>query len=451
MATTKMVGGANSYYHSDTETFVHVTIGKQPLKLEAGRPIWVTRSTDPHAPIKHKADEDLYPHYFKLVKKAKLFLLSGADGKFTDSIKRQLHDFINQRPNDKDKADLKEELEEVFDDAAPRGNWTTGAGADYRLVLFMRKILPKNENYDGFVRDIKDEPVTETEICFFDQTILREVPRPPGDSKAQASLRQGMRDAAKEEVVARQAARAAWSVQIKKARDEAAQAALDAQDRGEAAPAAPAAVVAPLPGSGGAGDGEGVKKGEGKPGADPRIFSEREALAALLKTRKIYGKYFGPRGTVRKTDDNPLLNGPRGPLSDASVKRVKYILQQAIARRYRTYKAIKADHHIEIKPPNPDQKNRPRVELEARKELAEARMEAPPVSHHKMEGGRKAFSQQSSYVRKLIASGETRGPTNYRKYTARGSSSDTESEESDEGSQFRRSMRAFKRARGVQR
>lgn len=198
-------------------------------------------------------------------------------------------------------------------------------------------------------------------------------------------------------------------------------------------------------------DWEGIKKGEGKPGADPRIFSEREALAALLKTRKIYGKYFGPRGTVRKTDDNPLLNGPRGPLSDASIKRVKYILQQAIARRYRTYKAIKADHHIEIKPPNPDQKNRPRVELEARKELAEARMEAPPVSHHKMEGGRKAFSQQSSYVRKLIASGETRGPTNYRKYTARGSSSDTESEESDEGSQFRRSMRAFKRARGVQR
>lgn len=263
-----MVGGANSYYHSDTETFVHVTIGKQPLKLEAGRPIWVTRSTDPHAPMRHKADEDLYPHYFKLVKKAKLFLLSGAHGKFTDSIKRELHDFINQRPNDKDKADLKEELEEVFDDAAYRGIWTTDAGADYRLVLFMRKILPKD--YDGFVRDINPYPVTETEICFFDQTILREIPRPPGDSKAQASLRQGMRDAAKEEVATRQAARAAFSVQMKKARDEAALAVLDAQDRGEAAPAAPdaapAAVIAPPPGSGGAGDGEGVvKRGEGIP------------------------------------------------------------------------------------------------------------------------------------------------------------------------------------------
>jgi hypothetical protein len=188
-------------------------------------------------------------------------------------------------------------------------------------------------------------------------------------------------------------------------------------------------------------------RGEGKPDGDPRIFSEREALAALMRTRKIYGKYFGPGGTVRKSDDNPLLNGPRGPLSDASVKRIKYILQQAIARRYRTYKAIKADHHIEIKPPNPDQKNRPRAELEARKELAKARMEAPPVSHHKMEGGRRAFSQKSSYVRKLIAAGEARGPTNYRKYMARGGSSDTESDESDEGSQFRRSMRAFKRAR----
>ena len=241
-----MVGGANSYYHSDTETFVHVTIGKQPLKLEAGRPIWVTRSTDPHAPMTHKADEDLYPHYFKLVKKAKLFLLSGAHGKFTDSIKRELHDFINQRPNDKDKADLKEELEEVFDDAAHRGIWTTDAGADYRLVLFMRKILPENENYDGFVRDINPYPVTETEICFFDQTILREIPRPPGDSKAQASLRQGMRDAAKEEVATRQAARAAFSVQMKKARDEAALAVLDAQDRGEAAPAAPDAAPTAL-------------------------------------------------------------------------------------------------------------------------------------------------------------------------------------------------------------
>ena len=241
-----MVGGANSYYHSDTETFVHVTIGKQPLDLEAGRPIWVTRSTDPHAPLKHKADEDLYPHYFKLVKKAKLFLLSGAHGKFTDSIKRELHDFINQRPNDKDKADLKEELEEVFDDAAHRGNWTTDAGADYRLVLFMRTILPKNENYDGFVRDINPYPVTETEICFFDQTILREIPRPSGDSKAQALLRQGMRDAAKEEVATRQAARAAFSAPV-------------------APDAAPAAVIVPPPGSGGAGDGEGVKKGEGNP------------------------------------------------------------------------------------------------------------------------------------------------------------------------------------------
>jgi len=225
-----------------------------------------------------------------------------------------------------------------------------------------------------------------------------------------------------------------------------------------AAGAAPAELAAAGPAAAGAAAGappevakrdrEGnVKKGEGKPGADPRIFSEREALAALMRTRKIYGKYFGPGGTVRKSDDNPLLNGPRGPLSAASVKRIKYILQQAIARRYRTYKAIKADHHIEIKPPNPDQKNRPRAELEARKELAEARMEAPPVSHHKMEGGRRAFSQQSSYVRKLIAAGEARGPTNYRKYMARGSSSDTESDESDEGSQFRRSMRAFKRAR----
>jgi hypothetical protein len=183
--------------------------------------------------------------------------------------------------------------------------------------------------------------------------------------------------------------------------------------------------------------------------ADPRIFTEREALAALLHTRKLYGKYFGPKGAVRKTDGNPLLVGPHGPLSDASVQRIKSILQQAISKRYRTYKAIKANHHIEIKPPNPDQHNRPRVEIDARKELAEARMEAPPVSHHKMEGGRMAFSQKSSYVRKLIASGQAHGPTNYRIITARGGSSESDSSSSSEseGSQFKRSVMAWKKAR----
>ena len=185
--------------------------------------------------------------------------------------------------------------------------------------------------------------------------------------------------------------------------------------------------------------------------ADPRIFTEREALDALLRTRKIYGKYFGPGGTVKQTSNNPLLHGPRGPLSDASVKRIKYILQQAIARRFRTYKAIKANHHVEIKPPNPDQHNRPRVEIDARAELAKARMEAPPVSHHKMEGGRLGFSQQSSYVRKLIAS-RASAPSNYRRYMAMGSSSD--SEDSDSGassnsdrSHFRKSVGAWKKAR----
>jgi len=184
--------------------------------------------------------------------------------------------------------------------------------------------------------------------------------------------------------------------------------------------------------------------------ADPRIFTEREAFAALMHTRKLYGKYFGPKGEVRKTDGNPLLMGPRGPLSDASVQRIKSVLQQAISRRFRTYKAIKANHHIEIKPPNPDQHNRPRVEIDARKELTEARMEAPPVSHHKMEGGRMAFNQRSSYLRKLIASGQAQGHTNYRTMTARGggsSESDSSSSSESEGSQFRRSVMAWKKAK----
>ena len=180
--------------------------------------------------------------------------------------------------------------------------------------------------------------------------------------------------------------------------------------------------------------------------ADPRIFNEREAYDALMRTRKLYGRYFGPGGTVRQSSDNPLLHGPKGPLSEESVKRVKYVLQQAVARRFRTWKAIKANHHVELKAPNPDQHNRPRVELEARKELAAARMEAPPMSHHKMEGGYKAFGQKSAYVRKLIAT----PMSNYRRSMLHGIPADeSSSSSSDDEPQFHKHVRAWKRAKQI--
>jgi len=178
--------------------------------------------------------------------------------------------------------------------------------------------------------------------------------------------------------------------------------------------------------------------------ADPRIFNEREAYDALMRTRKLYGRYFGPGGAVRQSGDNPLLHGPKGPLSEGSVKRIKFVLQQAIAKRFRTWKAIKANHHVELKAPNPDQHNRPRVELEARKELAAARMEAPPVSHHKMTGGYLGFSQKAAFMRKLAAS----GGSNYRRHMLHGNSSDVESSDSDDAlPEFHKSVRAWKRAK----
>ena len=130
--------------------------------------------------------------------------------------------------------------------------------------------------------------------------------------------------------------------------------------------------------------------------ADPggRIFRAPAALAALMRTRRRYAELFSRNGAVRAGPNNPLTNGPHGPLSARSVYKIRYVLQQALIKRFRTWKAILADRHIENRPFRRRFNNRPRVELEARRELAAARMAAPPVSHHKQPTGAATFNAQ---------------------------------------------------------
>ena len=128
--------------------------------------------------------------------------------------------------------------------------------------------------------------------------------------------------------------------------------------------------------------------------ADPRIYNANAALQALMRVRRTYARYFSRNGALRPgtaANPNPLLDGPHGPLNARSVYKIKYVLQQAIIKRFRTWKAIMANRHIENRPANPDRRNRARAELDARRELADARMAAPPLSHHKQPAGQASF------------------------------------------------------------
>jgi len=86
-----------------------------------------------------------------------------------------------------------------------------------------------------------------------------------------------------------------------------------------------------------------------------------------------------------------LTNGVHGPLSAQSVYKIRYVLQQALIKRFRTWKAIMADRHIRNMPYRPARRNRSVAEMDARRELARARMAAPPVSHHKQPTGQATF------------------------------------------------------------
>lgn len=165
--------------------------------------------------------------------------------------------------------------------------------------------------------------------------------------------------------------------------------------------------------------------------ADPRIWDEQEALRALNNTRAMYNRLFRKGGayTARRTNNEQY--------TERTQNKVRYLLQQALIKRFRTWKAIRADRHVH---PQPFQDNGKysRNEVIARRELARARMEAPPVSHHKqpstseltfnaileqpenvfatprtkrdrtltgrgeMSGGKVPFTSRSSYVRALL-------------------------------------------------
>ena len=129
--------------------------------------------------------------------------------------------------------------------------------------------------------------------------------------------------------------------------------------------------------------------------ADPRIFNTNAALNALMRTRRTYATMFNRNGALRPgtaANPNPLLDGRHGPLNDRSVYKIKYVLQQALIKRFRTWKAIIADRQIHNEPYEPLHNNRSRAELDARRELADARMAEPPKSHHKQPGGRFSFN-----------------------------------------------------------
>ena len=129
--------------------------------------------------------------------------------------------------------------------------------------------------------------------------------------------------------------------------------------------------------------------------ADPRIYNQQQALDALMRTRRTYATMFSRNGGLRQGTaavPNPLLDGPHGPLSPRSVYKIRYVLQQALIKRFRTWKATMADRQIRNLPYDPAYNNRPRAELDARRELADARMAEPPKSHHKQPGGRTSFN-----------------------------------------------------------
>ena len=116
---------------------------------------------------------------------------------------------------------------------------------------------------------------------------------------------------------------------------------------------------------------------------DPRVTTEDAAKAALDRTRRMYAGYFMKDGSVRA--GSRIAN-----LTQATQYKIRYVLQQALIKRFRTWKAILADRHI-VPQPYENKHNRANAEVEARQELAEARRAAPAISHHKQPGGNLSF------------------------------------------------------------
>jgi len=176
----KMRGGANSIYHQDAEVFIHFSPDGNPLKLTKGRDIWLSRYPEIGG-TGHRRGK-IYAHFFKLRRNAKLFLLAGADGKYTKQVHEEIHTLIKELPfkTEAHKASLWKQYEEfmypMLGNPANGGSiWEQGAEEDEDLVDFMGGILEPH-GYDGFVRDVNRYT---TEIVLFDQTILREIDKPP--------------------------------------------------------------------------------------------------------------------------------------------------------------------------------------------------------------------------------------------------------------------------------
>lgn len=178
----KMVGGTNSVYHTD-QMFLHRSPRQAPFRLLPGKAIWVTRVQDKPAELLNLA-MPLHNHYFKLHRKATLYLSSAKEGIMREPIKNELYDFIvrDRGKDDKEKAELLQRMQDLtgpYKKNQPSkvlssvGGWTTKAGYDSQFVDFMEEVLAPH-GYDGFVRDI-DPGDPKTEIVFFDQEILYEV------------------------------------------------------------------------------------------------------------------------------------------------------------------------------------------------------------------------------------------------------------------------------------
>ena len=174
----KMRGGTNSVYHRYTEVFVHFSPYGHPMQLQKDRPIWLTRYPE-FGGTGHRGE--VFAHFFKLKENAKLFVLAGPGGKYTQSVHNDLKDLVQQIETDDERKQLiwEEYADFISQGAMLRkagGEWSQGMGYDRDLIEVLKPILVPN-HYDGFVRDIGHDT---TEIILFDQTILQEVEKSAG-------------------------------------------------------------------------------------------------------------------------------------------------------------------------------------------------------------------------------------------------------------------------------
>jgi hypothetical protein len=184
--------------------------------------------------------------------------------------------------------------------------------------------------------------------------------------------------------------------------------------------------------------GDDIDKRVGNQSTD-KVYSVDVAKKRLDEARSRYLRFFDTKGEARR--DGPLIKGvvtytgnnrdragqkaeeadKKEGYSDHTIYRIRSLLQRAIIKRFRAWKALQAQRGVNNRPfkrwehPNEGTKDgkvrthvpqQSKYEEAARHFLANANMQMPVLSHHKQPGGNLSFDATLHLPRQVGLTGE---------------------------------------------